>query len=96
MTNEDKIKFEALEKKVDELSAIVAKYERQKVYDNAAIRWAYIDGNLPEWARPTISKLYREGHLKGDEKGSLELSEVMMRLLVILDRAGVFNKSGGV
>lgn len=96
MTNEDKIKIENLEEKVNELSAIVSKYERQKVYDNAAIRWAYIDGNLPEWARPTISKLYREGHLKGDEKGSLELSEVMMRLLVILDRAGVFGKSGGV
>lgn len=96
MTAEDKVKFEALEKKVEELSAIVSKYERQKVYDNAAIRWAYIDGNLPEWARPTISKLYREGHLKGDEKGSLELSEVMMRLLVILDRAGVFDKPGGM
>ena len=91
MTNEDKIKFEALEKKVDELSAIVAKYERQKVYDNAAIRWAYVDGNLPEYATPTIKKLCSKGYLKGNNKKSLELSEVMMRLLVILDRAGVFD-----
>ena len=91
MTNEDKIKIENLEKKVNELSAIIAKYERQKVYDNAAIRWAYIDGNLPEYATPTIKKLCSKGYLKGNNKKSLELSEVMMRLLVILDRAGVFD-----
>lgn len=91
MTNEEKAKIDVLEDKVEKLSAIIAKYERQKVYDNAAIRWAYIDGNLPKWARPTISKLYREGYLEGNEKGSLELSEVMMRMLVILDRAKVFD-----
>ena len=93
MSAEDKAKIEKLEKKVDELSNIVSKYERGKVYNNAAIRWAYIDGNLPEWAKPTIQKLARAGHLKGNGENSFALSEIMMRMLVILDRAGVFDKS---
>lgn len=43
---------------------------------------------LPEYARPTIGKLVENGILKGDEHGDLNLSEDMMRILVILDRAG--------
>ena len=92
MTNEEKAKIDALEDKVEKLSAIIAKYEKQKVYDNAANRWAYIDGNLPEWAAPTIKKLVKVGYLKGNGEGSLELSKEMMRMLVILDRAGTFGK----
>ena len=89
---QEKAKIDALEDKVEKLSAIIAKYEKQKVYDNAAIRWAYIDGNLPEWAAPTIKKLVKVGYLKGNGEGSLELSKEMMRMLVILDRAGTFGK----
>ena len=42
---------------------------------------------LPSWATATIKKLLDNGFLKGDEKG-LDLSEDMVRILVILDRAG--------
>lgn len=45
---------------------------------------------LPEWAKPTIQKLMTKGLLKGDEKGNLNLSEDMVRMLVILDRANIF------
>lgn len=45
---------------------------------------------LPEYAKPTISKLVEAGHLKGSESG-LSLSKDMVRILVILDRAGVFD-----
>ncbi len=47
---------------------------------------------MPEWARPTISKLVDKGYLKGDEEGKLMLNDNMLRILVILDRAGAFKE----
>lgn len=44
----------------------------------------------PEWARNTIQKLTDKGFLNGTGAG-LNLSEDMIRLLVILDRAGNFD-----
>ena len=44
---------------------------------------------LPGWARRTVEKLYRCGYLMGNGE-SLDLSEDMIRILVILDRAKVF------
>ena len=52
---------------------------------------------LPDWAKDTVSRLASEGVITGrdgsrDANGlpaSLDLSEDMLRLLVILDRAGV-------
>ena len=43
----------------------------------------------PEWARSTVHRLTQSGHLKGDENGQLRLTEQMLRLFVILERAGV-------
>ena len=43
----------------------------------------------PEWARNTIQKLVKRGILNGNGEG-LDLSEDMIRLLVICDRAGIF------
>ena len=45
----------------------------------------------PQWARKTIQKLIDKGYLNGTGTG-LDLSEDMIRLLVILDRAGNFDK----
>lgn len=45
---------------------------------------------MPKWARATITKLVDRGFLKGDDTG-LNLSNDLMRTLVILDRAGVFD-----
>ena len=44
----------------------------------------------PDWARETIQKLVDKKYLDGTGKG-LDLSADMVRLLVILDRAGAFN-----
>lgn len=98
MTASEKKAFEALSAKVDalakensELTNRINKYDKMGVYDNAAIKWAYVDNNLPEWASPTIKKLVNKKYLKGNGKNSLELSYLMMRVLVILDRAGMFD-----
>lgn len=56
-------------------------------------------GELPDWGRPTIRKLMLAGILQGktsavDADGlpaSLDLSEDMLRLLVLNDRAGIYE-----
>jgi len=47
--------------------------------------------DMPEWARATIKQLVELGLLKGDEQGNLNLSQDMLRLLVINDRAGLYG-----
>ena len=45
--------------------------------------------DVPEYARPTIEKLTREGSLLGVAEDDLGLTEELIRILVILDRRGV-------
>lgn len=85
MTAQEKASFDALAKSVSELSAKVDKLCNKMIY-------AWIDDNMPEWARPTISKLVQKGYLKGDNEGKLMLDDNMLRTLVILDRAGAFKE----
>lgn len=47
--------------------------------------------DCPGYARTTIAKLMENGLLLGKGNGDLDLSEDMLRLLVILDRAGLFQ-----
>ena len=58
---------------------------------NSKMVYNYIDGNMPDWARPTIQKMLNKGLLKGDEKGRLSLTYEMLRIFVINDRAGVYG-----
>ena len=53
-------------------------------------RYKYYD-DMPAWAQPTVSKLVKLGILKGEGDGVLDLSEDMLRMLVINDRAGVYK-----
>lgn len=46
---------------------------------------------LPTWGKETVEKLLAKGYLNGTESG-LDLSKEMLRILVITDRAGVYNK----
>lgn len=46
--------------------------------------------DIPDWARQTVEKLVDKGYLQGTGDG-LDLSRDMVRILVILDRAGVFG-----
>lgn len=48
--------------------------------------------DVPEWGRSTVKKLLDKGHLQGDGTGDLNLPYSMLRTLVILDRAGAFDK----
>lgn len=53
-------------------------------------RYKYYD-DMPAWAQPTVSKLVKLGILKGEGDGVLDLSEDMLRMLVINDRAGLYK-----
>lgn len=58
----------------------------------AQMIYNYVDENMPEWARNTVQKLISNGYLKGDADGKLGLTHDMLRMLVIIDRTGVFDK----
>lgn len=81
----DMEELKALQETVSKLNDRVYELEKQNAIYN------YIDENMPEFAKPTISKLCAKGILKGDENG-LNLNYVMMRILVLLDRVGVFGE----
>ena len=51
-------------------------------------RYNTID-SLPEWAKPTIQKMYDKGLINGNGE-SLDLSLDMLRMFVINDRAGLY------
>ena len=56
--------------------------EMEKVYN-----WTV---EVPDWARPTVQKLLDKGYLKGNDKGELELTYSMLKMIVINDRAGLY------
>ena len=58
--------------------------------EEATMRYNKLE-ELPAWAKPTVEKLIEKGLLNGDGSG-LGLTSDMVRLLVILDRAGTFDK----
>lgn len=45
---------------------------------------------VPEWGRATIEKLTKRGLLRGED-GKLAITEEMLRVFVVLDRAGAFG-----
>jgi hypothetical protein len=59
-------------------------------YEEAEMRYVTID-DIPSWGKETVQKLVDKGILKGNENG-LDLSQDMLRMLVILDRANTFDK----
>jgi len=54
-------------------------------------RYDYID-DIPEYGKETIKNLVSMGYLKGDEEGKLNLSEDMLRIFVVNNRAGLYKK----
>lgn len=61
-----------------------------KEENNMEIRYNNVE-EMPDYAKGTVNKLMNKEYLKGETEG-LDLSHDMMRLLVILDRAGVFGE----
>ena len=47
--------------------------------------------DMPDWGRATVQKLLDKGYLTGKAPDDLDLSEDMIRLLVVNDRAGMYQ-----
>ena len=82
MTKAEKAAFDALAEKVKKLEKSISNVKPKYNWTLAC----------PTWAHDTVHKLLEKGYLKGDQNGQLGLSEDMCRILVILDRAGDFDK----
>lgn len=74
--------YEELKQEIMELRQIISK-QQPFIYN-------YIDGNMHDWAVPTVSKLVQRGIIKGDGEG-LGLNDSMLKLLVWNDRAGLYD-----
>ena len=74
----EEIDMEELYKLKAEVEALKA--SRSKIYNNTE--------EIPEWGRDTVKKLVDEGILLGGSLNNLNISEDMVRILVILKRAG--------
>ena len=85
MTQYEELKS-IISKQEKEIAALKAKLDKVDTYI-----YNYIDDNMPKWAQPTIKKLVDKGVLVGDDNG-LNLNNIMMRILVILDRIGIFGE----
>lgn len=69
---------------LEEMKRLQRREEPKMIYN-------YMDKNMPDWARATVQKLMDKGALQGNEKGELNLTEEMLRLLVIHDRMGLYE-----
>lgn len=64
--------------------------EIEKLRDKQEIVYHYTV-TVPEWGRPTIQKLLDKGLYKGVSASDLNLPESLLRVLVINDRAGLYD-----
>ena len=79
----------AVERRARKFSQIVGAVRPSYDKEVEEVRYNTVE-ECPDWARETIQKLVDKKYLDGTGKG-LDLSADMVRLLVILDRAGAFN-----
>ena len=77
--------YDELKKEIDSIRTDVDKLKNKIIY-------AWVDDNMPDRAKPTVTKLMRKGYLKGDNEGKLMLDDNMLRILVINDRAGIYGE----
>ena len=80
-----------MSKEYEELKAEIAELKVAVDTLNGKMIYNYVDNNMPEWARPTIQKMMDKGFLQGDENGCFGLTDELLRVFVINDRAGAYD-----
>lgn len=76
--------YDELSKEITDIKTDMEAVKNKMIYN-------YVDDNMPEWAKATVTKLMQKGYLKGNDKGELNLDDNMLRMLVINDRAGLYD-----
>lgn len=74
--------------KNDVQKGLAGKKEKKK---GVKMIYNYMNDNMPDWAKPTVQKLIKKGALN-NEKGELMLTGTMLRLFVIHDRMGLYDR----
>ena len=80
-----------MSKEYDELKAEITALKAEVNKANSKMIYNYVDSNMPDWARPTIQKMMDKGFLKGNENGELGLTDELLQVFVVNDRAGVYE-----
>lgn len=83
---------ELMSKEYDELKAELTALRAEVNKANSKMIYNYVDGNMPDWARSTVQKMMGKGLLVGDENGELGLTDELLRVFVINDRAGIYDR----
>ena len=76
-------------KKLQESNDALA--ERVKVLEEKSEKVFMTLDDLPKWGRPTVEKLMKANAIQGDGQ-YLDISYTFLRLVVVLDRMGCFDK----
>ena len=82
--------YEELKNEISSLTETVKLLATELKDATEKMIYNYIDDNMPSWARASVQKLVNKGVLKGDENG-LNLTEDLMRILVVNDRLGLYD-----
>lgn len=90
MTELERQKMQQIDESLTNLYKIVEDMKKAQEAAEPTV-YDYIDASMPDWARPTVQKLVGKGILKGGEDGRLGLTEDMLRILVIMNREGVYG-----
>lgn len=86
-----KFKTMLTEKEVEDMTeAQTRAIVRQEMVKTAKKVYNRVE-ECPEWAKNTVQRLVNKGFLQGDDKGKLALSTDLLRLLVINDRAHLYD-----
>ena len=64
--------------------------QMQRLMDAQDVIYHYTQ-SVPDWGRPTVQKLLDKGLYKGASDSDLNLPETLLRVLVINDRAGLYD-----
>ena len=82
-TEQEKAEVRELQRSYDEIGKIPA--------EEYAAFTKLTQESMPAWGKATVQKLVNKGFLQGDDKGKLALSTDLLRLLVINDRAHLYD-----
>lgn len=74
----------------DPNSINISKYADVKEEDEHMTTYKTLN-DVPAWGKPTIEKLINKNALRGDENGNLNITNDLLRTLVIHDRLGLYD-----
>lgn len=86
VTNKEELDMEELNKLKEAVEALTAKVTE---LENGLPKVYHLTGHIPEWGRQTVQRMLDRGIFSGESADDLNISEDMVRMFVVLERAGL-------